>query len=134
MKNKISTILTVMVLLSVVTQGQYIYTCHTENTVHLLSSCCDKTKTVKSCCESANNNQEESFQKQCCSKVQLSMVQSVNESDIVSKKVQGSSPAFYFYSLRTLLFVHSAVTKFHKSKAPPFRQRQLYIRLCSFIC
>jgi hypothetical protein len=130
-------ILAIVILLSVLVQGQVIYNCHSENSIHLLSSCCDKVEEVKSCCSVKNELFDKQLKKSCCSEIQIAFLHNIKEIDTSIEQAHDSIPqAFYldWEKSNQILNQYSAFDKFIKSNAPPLNHRPLYSLNCSFLC
>lgn len=130
-------ILAITILLSVLAQGQVIYTCHSENTIHLLSSCCDKVEEVKSCCSAKNDLFEKQLKKNCCSEIEIAFLHNIKELNTPVEQTHDSSSLPFYLAWETpnqVLNQYSVFDKFIKINAPPLNHRPLYSLHSCFLC
>ena len=126
-----------LLLVSVSIQGQMVYTCHSEGSVHLMSSCCDDMQVQESCCESETETEGKQLKEKCCSEVEVKFLNNFNSfEDYKLKSNSDSEEAFYLPFTNQLEVIEdkslSVNTRFNNS--PPRIQRQLYVKICSFLC
>ena len=124
-------------LISALIQGQMVYTCHSEGSVHLISSCCDDMQVKEGCCASETDIQERQFKEKCCSQVEFKFLNNFNSfEDYKLKRNSDSGKDFYlsFTNQPEVIEDKSLSVNTLFNNSPPRIQRQLYVKICSFLC
>lgn len=125
-----------LILATVLIQGLKVYTCHSEGTIHLISSCCDEIEFEESCCES-EKSLEKQINEKCCSQDEVEFTNNFNGyEDYKHRSYSDSNEAFYASLIQIDDCIEdkslSANTLFNNS--PPPTHRQIYVKICSFLC
>lgn len=137
MKKITSIFISVVTLMSVVLQGQAMYACQSEETVHLSSSCCSTAEpTEESCCSKSEDTQDE-FSSKCCSKIEMAFVLNLNNNDVVI-----SNSAHEHFELPFYIEIDASLKGRSISNTntvsdlslPPPNKSPSYILFCSFLC
>lgn len=137
MAAKFRIIMVLVILFSVIGQGQMLYTCHTEDTVHLISSCCDEMEVEETCCESERESDDVQINEKCCSKSEVKFTNIITGIEYeLSNNQDDRKSAFYLpvtvVSQSTLDKTVPVNSLFNNS--PPVPQRQIYVEISSFLC
>jgi hypothetical protein len=135
-KNLRVTLVFVM-LLSVIGQRQILYSCHTEGTVHMVSSCCDEMEAVKSCCASESNSKEVQIKGKCCSELEVKFTNNLTSIEYESfKKSNDSNLAFYLPVTYGFAKIYDKTIPVYSlsNNSPPYPQRHIYAEISSFLC
>lgn len=137
MTAKFRIVMVLVILFSVIGQGQMLYTCHAEDTVHLISSCCDEIEVEKTCCESERESDEDRINEKCCSQSEVNFTNIITGIEYkFSNNQDDNKSAFY---LPILDVSHKNLDKTVPvnslySNSPPTPQRQIYVEISSFLC
>ena len=137
MAAKFRIIMVLVILFSVIGQGQMLYICHTEDTVHLISSCCDEMEVEETCCESERESDDVQINEKCCSKSEVKFTNIITGiENVLSNNQDDRKSAFYLpvtvVSQSTLDKTVPVNLLFNNS--PPVSSRQIYVELSSFLC
>jgi hypothetical protein len=137
MAKKLRIILVFVILLSVIGQRQILYSCHTEGTVHMVSSCCDKIEAVKSCCASEVDSKEVQIKRKCCSQFEVKFTNSLTSIEYESlKKSDDSNLAFYLPVTYGFGKIYDKTIQVNSlsNNSLPCPQRNIYVEISSFLC
>lgn len=137
MKKIINIVLSLATLLAMTLQGQSLFNCHSEETIHLSSSCCDSDSiSQKSCC-SEEKDAHKKIKSKCCSVIDLEFAHNLtlNNFEIAEANFDSPSLPFYVELEESSSILESEVIKVKNLDyySPP-SQSPPYILFCSFLC
>ena len=137
MNKVICTLLIVIFMVSALMQGQVVYTCHTEDSIHLISSCYDVVEDETKCCDSSIEKRRAQLKETCCLESEIGLLNSLSCSE--SERLKGhSEPSDSFHvscrSIYSSIDERSLSVNTLFNNSPPRTQRQLYVKICSFLC
>ena len=140
MKKIVSIFLMTATLLSLTLQGQALYRCHSENTVHLTPSCCDgsKVEVKNSCCSTNTSKSSKSqFKSVCCSKIDINYSPNIKSGE-TEYKIQGNDSfkvQFYLLISNSTQSNNTPEKRIDPpSQKPPPNHLPRYILYSSFLC
>lgn len=138
MKKTLNILLIAALLLSLALQGQSLYTCHSENTVHLIPLCCVETELEDSCCSSEKESEGiTQLSDKCCSKVELDYSPNLNKSETEAEYLRSHYSEFsYFLSVKLSIPIKqlkaTAASAIYVKPPPKLPPR--FILFCSYLC
>lgn len=136
MEKKINIFLTLTLLLSMTVQGVKMFICHSENSVHLESSCC-AVEESESCCEEKPDASESEIRSRCCSELTVEFVKTTNSCEIeaLDLNIDEKGP-FYLPVISQEIDIaeYLTVNSSEANKAPPSDKSHTYIFINSFLC
>lgn len=137
MKKTLNIFLIVALLLSLALQGQSLYTCHSENTVHVIPSCCVEAENEDSCCSSEKKSEEiTQLSDKCCSKVELDYSPNLNKNETEAEYLRSHYSDFLcFLSTQSSIANRQLKTSLISAYVdPPPNPSPRFILFCSYLC